>query len=114
MHYIISACWLHLLDGLKHYVIHLGAIEQLLVMTNNLMNPGYTYSKRRLNNIPVIFHKITHTSRIIAWITSKLAWTPELREINQSLQRPSPPTAFSGTNHQEGPTTFDTSMRYML
>ena len=35
--YIIIAWYLHLLDGLGHYVILPGAIMQILMMTNNIM-----------------------------------------------------------------------------
>ena len=41
MHYILMLCWLYLLDVLGHYVIWTGAIEWILVTTNNLMNLGY-------------------------------------------------------------------------
>ena len=40
MHYMLSAWWLHLMYGLGHYVIHPGAIEQVLVMTKNIMTLG--------------------------------------------------------------------------
>ena len=42
---MLRAWWLHILDGLGHYVIRQGAIEQVLVTTNNIMTPGYTYAK---------------------------------------------------------------------
>ena len=48
MHYMLSAWWLHLLDGLGHYIIQTGAIAQIILMTNNTMTLGYTYSKLRL------------------------------------------------------------------
>ena len=72
-HYIIRARWLHLLDGLKHYIIHPGEIEQVLLMTNNIITLGYTYVKHRVNNPPDVFYKISHTDRLIAWIPSRLA-----------------------------------------
>ena len=39
-YYIISAWWLHLLDGLGNYVIYPGAVSHIMVMTNNTMNLG--------------------------------------------------------------------------
>ena len=72
VHYIISEWWLHLLEGLLHYVIHPGAIEQVLVITNNIITLGYTYTKIRLKNSPDIFCKIAHTGRLVAWIPSRL------------------------------------------
>ena len=70
MHYMISAWWLHLLNGLGHYFIRLDTIEQVLVMTNNIMTLSHTYSKLRLKKPPDIFYKLTHTVRIILWIPS--------------------------------------------
>ena len=78
MHCILSAWWLHFLDGLGYYVIRPGISEQVLVMTNNIMTLGYTYAKCRLKNIPDIFCKIAHIGRLIAWIPSRLAWTAAL------------------------------------
>ena len=72
MQYIHIALWLHLLDELVHYVIHPGAIAQILMITNNVMTVGYTNAKRRLKNPPNIFHQISHISRLIAWIPSRL------------------------------------------
>ena len=37
-HYMLSAWWLHLLYRLRYCVIHPGAIEQVLVITNNIIN----------------------------------------------------------------------------
>ena len=70
VHYIISAWWLHLLEGLLHYVIHPGAIEQVLVITNNIITLGYTYTKIRLNISPDIFCKIAHNGRLVECILS--------------------------------------------
>ena len=78
-HYMFSVWWLHLLYGLGDYVIHPGAIEQVMVMTNNIITLGYNYSKGRINNPPNIFYKLTHTVQLIVWIPSRLAWTPALR-----------------------------------
>ena len=39
-HYILSTLCLKLLNGLWHYVIRQGAIEQVLVMANNLITLG--------------------------------------------------------------------------
>ena len=52
---MISALWLRLLDGLEHYVILPGAVANILLMTNNIMDLGYTYSKRRIKNPPDVF-----------------------------------------------------------
>ena len=65
MHYIISMWWLNLLNELGHYVIRLGEIEQMILMTNNIITLGYTYAKLRLNNHPEIFCKLTHIGGII-------------------------------------------------
>ena len=54
-HYMISAWWLHPLDRLVQYVIILGAIEQVLLTTNNIMTIGYTYTKLRLKKPHYIF-----------------------------------------------------------
>ena len=35
-------------------------------MTNNIMTLIYTYVKRKINNPPEIFYKLTHTGQIIA------------------------------------------------
>ena len=51
---MISTWWLYLLVGLVHYVIRMGVNEKVLVMTNNIMNLGYTYAKLRLKKIPDI------------------------------------------------------------
>ena len=74
--YIISSCWLHLLYGLGNYVILPGEIEQVLVMTNNIMTLGYTYAKLRLNNTPDIIYKLTHIGHLITWTPSRLSWDP--------------------------------------
>ena len=37
---MLSARWLQLLEELGHYVILSGAIKQVLVITNNIMNLG--------------------------------------------------------------------------
>ena len=66
-HHMLSAWWLNLLEGLLHYVILLGSIEQVLVITNNITTLGYIYSNLRLKNPPDIVYKITHIGRIIAW-----------------------------------------------
>ena len=55
MHYILSAWWFNLLDGLGHYAIHPGAVARIRVMINNITTLGYTYAKRRLKNPPDIF-----------------------------------------------------------
>ena len=45
---MLIAWWLHLLEGLGHYIIRPGSVSQIMVMTNNITNLGYTYDKRRL------------------------------------------------------------------
>ena len=62
-----------------HHVIYLGVIEQVLVMNDSIMILGYTYAERKLKNLPDIFCKILHIRRLIAWITSRLAWTLTIR-----------------------------------
>ena len=52
MHYILIVWWLQILDILGHYIIRSGEVEQVLVMTNKIMNSGYTYAKSRLKNPP--------------------------------------------------------------
>ena len=76
MNYILSTWWLHLLYGLVNCVVRPGEIEEFMLMTNNTMTLGYTYVKLRLKKPPDIFYKLTHNVRIIAWITSRLSWTP--------------------------------------
>ena len=39
---MLRKLWLHLLAGLGQYVIYPEAIEQVLVMANNLISFGYT------------------------------------------------------------------------
>ena len=68
------------MEGMGDYFIRPGAIEQVLVITNTNMNLDYNYAKLSLENPPDIFCKLTHTIRIITWITSKFAWNPALRE----------------------------------
>ena len=51
------------LNGLGHYIIGPGAMGQLLVMTTNLTNPGYTYANRRIKKPPDILgiiQRLTH------------------------------------------------------
>ena len=43
MHYMLRAWWLNFLDGIGHYVIRPREIAHTLMMTNNIMNFGYTY-----------------------------------------------------------------------
>ena len=68
---MISIWSLHLLDGLGHYFIRLGAVSHILVMTNNIMTLVYTYSKFRLKKPSDSFYKIAHTGQIIAWTSSR-------------------------------------------
>ena len=70
-HYMFSAWWLHLLDGLGHYVILPGSIAYILMITNNIMKFGYTYANYRLMKPPHNFSQITHIIRLIVWIPSR-------------------------------------------
>ena len=106
--------WLDLLYRLINCVICPGEIEKVLIINNNIMTLGYTYAKRSINDSPDIFWKIAHTGWIIAWYPSRLSWNTSLQGRDQSILCTSLPTAFSGTNNQDGPTTFDTSTRYTL
>ena len=78
MHYMLSALWLHLIDGIGHYVIFPVEVAHILIMTKNIMTLGYNYSKHRLKKPPGIFCENVHISRLITWIPSRLAWTPAL------------------------------------
>ena len=75
---MLSAWWLHLLDGLENYVISPVLVAHITVIIKNIMILGYNYTKLRLNNPPDIFCEITQIGRLVAWITLKLAWTQEL------------------------------------
>ena len=99
---------------LGHYVICPGAIEQVMVMNNNIMTLGYTYYKHRIKNPPESFCKISYIGRLIAWISSCLDYNMVIQGRDWFLLRPGLPTVFTGTNNQEGPNTFDTFTRYML
>ena len=107
-------CWLYIMYGLVHYVICLGGIEQLLLMTNNIITLGYTYAKLKLNKPPNIFYKLTNTGQIISSIPSRTALTEALQGREGSLHRTIHPTSFSRTNNQEGATIIDTSTWYTL
>ena len=76
---MLSVWWLHILDGLGHYVTLLGGIAHIIMMTNNIMDLGYTYAKLRLKNPPDNFCQIAHISQLIAWIPSRLSWTPAIQ-----------------------------------
>ena len=54
MHYTLRTWWLHLLDGLGQYIILLGEVTHILVMTNNITTLGYTYNKRSIKK-PLAF-----------------------------------------------------------
>ena len=64
---MLSVWWLYLLYGQGNYGISPGAIEKVMEATNNIMNLGYTYAKRRLKNPPDIIYKGTHIGRLITW-----------------------------------------------
>ena len=59
-YYIISLFWFHIMDGLVHYVIRPGVIEKVMVMENNLMTFGCTYTKHRLKSNPGIVYTLTY------------------------------------------------------
>ena len=101
MHYMLRTWWLNFLDGLGHYIILLGSMAQILMTFRNITTLGYTYAKLRLNNPPKIFCQIAHISQLIAWIPSRLSWTPAVRERGRSLLRPSFHKLFTGTNNQK-------------
>ena len=106
--------WLHLMDGIGHYIIHLGSVAQILVTNNNVTTLGYTYAKCRLNNPPQNFCEIAHIDRLIAWIPSRISWISELQGKEQYLLRTSLPKEFSVTNNQEGLTAFDVPTQYTV
>ena len=67
------------MDRLGQYVIRMGEVAYILVITNNITTLVYTHAKHRLNKPHDIFCEIEHIGRKIAWIPSRLAWTPALR-----------------------------------
>ena len=113
-HYMIIARWLHSLDGILHYIKRPGEVAKILVMTNNITELGYTYANRRLKNPPGVFCKISHIFWLMAWIPSRLAYNPVLWRMDRSLLCTILPKDFNGTNNQDTPTDFDTSMSYTL
>ena len=50
-HYILCTWWLHFMDRLRQYVIHPGAVAQILVMTNNIIPLAYTYAHIMLKKL---------------------------------------------------------------
>ena len=66
VHYMLNTWWLHLLEVLGRYAIRPGAIEQVLVMTNNIITFGYHYAKLRIKKTPDIIYKLTPIGRIIS------------------------------------------------
>ena len=87
---------------------------QIIMMINNIINLGYTYTKQRLNKPPKILYQIAHTSKLIAWTPSILSCNPALRGRDLSLLNPRFTKAFTGTNNKEGQTVSDNSTRYTL
>ena len=57
-HYMIRSWWIQLIVGLLHYAILPRSSEQVVVITNILMDLGYTYNRSSLNNLPYIFISI--------------------------------------------------------
>ena len=113
-HYMLRGWWFQLLDGLGNYVIWPGNIEQVLMMANNLINFGYTYTKKSLKRTPYIVYTLIHISCLFTQTSSRLALALELRGRYWFLNRLILSTAFTGTNNQEGPTTFDTYTWFTL
>ena len=72
----------------------------MMEMTNKIITIGYTYAKRRLKEPLDIFCKFSHIGRIIAWIPSRLAWTPELQGRDRYLIWNIPPKEYAGTNNK--------------
>ena len=105
---------MHLIKGMGHYTIRLGEVTQVIIITNKTMTLGYTYTKRKLKKPLNIFCKISHISLLIAWILSRLSWTPALQGRDQSILSTSLPTVFAGKNNEDSPTVFYTSTNYML
>ena len=87
---MISAWCLHLMDGLGRYVIWPGEIEQVLVMTNNLMTLGYNYAKCRINILTNIVYTLTNLVQIDTRNLSRLSWYLTLQGIYLSLNFLSP------------------------
>ena len=70
---MISAWCIHLLEVLGHFVVWYEVIEQVMLMTTNLINPDYTYSRLILHNPPVIVSTLTHFCNIVTWTPSRLS-----------------------------------------
>ena len=58
--YMLSTWWLRLMELIGHYIIFPSIVAQIIVMTNNIMNLGYTYYNFGLKNPPNVFCKIAH------------------------------------------------------
>ena len=86
----------------------------MLITTNNIMTLGYAYANLRLKKTPGICANM-HTPS--GYLHGFLKCYPVLRHYERGTEPyyiPYPPTAFTGTNNQEGPTNFDTSTKYMI
>ena len=70
------------------------------------MTLDYNYPKRRIKNPPDISYQISHISRLIVWIPSRLSWNPVLPGRDRSLLHPIFTKAFTGTSYQAGPGVF--------
>ena len=66
MYYMISAWWFYLPVGLVHYVIQPGSVEQVIVMSNNLMAFGYTNVKLSIKRPSNIVCTLTH----VYWLST--------------------------------------------
>ena len=106
MHYMLSVMWIHLISGLGNYFVRTGAIEEVLMMTINLMNLSYTNTRSSLNNPPYILFTLTYFGRIITRTHSS---SLDLLWRYQSLNRPIPTMVFTITENKDGMTDFDTS-----
>ena len=54
------------MGGLGHYFIRPGEVAHIMVVTNNIINLGYTYANHSLKNPPEIFWEIAHIGWLIA------------------------------------------------
>ena len=58
--YMLSARWMNFMEGLRHYMIRTGEVDQVMVLSTSLTELGYTYVIHRLNKSPdTVFIKLT-------------------------------------------------------
>ena len=80
------------------------AVYQLVVITNILLDLGYTYSRHRLNNPPDITIAIINLVWISTWTTLSISYTIDLKGIYQYLNSLNHATSLTITEYQEGHT----------